>query len=179
MRPLCLSWTQVLLRHYSSIELFLLLQKTEADCQITCSFTMHSTMLITLLAILPNRLLAIPTESLPSDPSLLVDRAIGSSCSTPYGSGSCQETSSCATSGFHIAGYCPNDPTNVQCCVKQTCTTDLGSGLCMNTDSTCSGEFVPGACPGPNTVQVRYNLLAREVVRPILNVGIVLRRRSY
>ena len=137
---------------------------------------MQSTMLLTLLAFLPNRLLAIPTESSSIDPSLLFDRAIGSSCSTPFGSGSCQKTSSCTTQGFHVAGHCPNDPTDVQCCVKETCSTDSGSGLCMNTDSTCSGKFVAGACPGPDSVQVRYNLLTREVVHPVLNVGIVLRQ---
>ena len=85
----------------------------------------------------------------PTDPSVIFARA---ACSTPYGSGTCVDTSSCTTGGFNIAGYCPG-PANIQCCISKTCTTSSGSGNCMNTADTCSGAFVAGACPGPSTVQ--------------------------
>lgn len=129
----------------------------------------------TRLAVLlasPATLLAFLAELQAVDPSLLFARAIDSSCSIPYAycllhflkqtidprqqdvAGSCQATSSWTTGGFNLVGYCPNDPTNVQCYVSKTCTTSSDSGMCMNTADTCSGKFVAGACPGPSTVQV-------------------------
>lgn len=70
------------------------------------------------------------------------------------GSGSCQQTSSCTTNGFSVAGYCPNDPSRVECCVQKTCSTSSGSGVCTSTSSACSGRFVSGACPGSSSIQV-------------------------
>jgi len=52
--------------------------------------------------------------------------------STP---GICITTSSCLSSGgTSHPGYCPNDPTSVQCCTK-TC----GSGGICQFSSTCTG----------------------------------------
>ena len=84
---------------------------------------------------------------------VLTPRATGDPCSTPSGDGTCQLTSDCTSQGFNLAGYCPNDPDNVQCCVKTTCSTSSGSGTCMNTGDSCGGSFVPGACPGDDTIQ--------------------------
>lgn len=71
------------------------------------------------------------------------------------GAGTCQKTSSCTSQGFNLASYCPNDPTDVQCCVKKTCSTASGSGICLNTGDGCSGgSFIAGACPGDSTIKV-------------------------
>ena len=72
-----------------------------------------------------------------------------------YGSGTCQQTSSCTTTGFTVASYCPNDPSSVECCVTASCSTSAGaSGTCINTGDTCSGNFVAGVCPGPSDIEV-------------------------
>lgn len=70
------------------------------------------------------------------------------------GKGTCQKTSSCTTQGFNLAGYCPNDPNGVQCCVKKTCSTKQGSGICLNTSDSCKGAFISGACPGDSSIKV-------------------------
>lgn len=99
-------------------------------------------------------LLSLPlTSALPS-PFEIHPRAINSPCSTPYGAGTCQTTTTCSTTGFNLAGYCPNDPAGVQCCVTASCATSAGSGKCLLTSDPCSGKFVAGACPGPSDVQV-------------------------
>ncbi|RPA76895.1 hypothetical protein BJ508DRAFT_229178, partial [Ascobolus immersus RN42] len=84
----------------------------------------------------------------------IFERAIGSSCSGTEGSGTCQLTTNCA-SGFQITGACPNDPSNVKCCIKKTCSVSgVGSGNCINTSNSCSGgSFYSGACPGDSTVK--------------------------
>ena len=46
-------------------------------------FNMHSNTPLYLLSALPIAVFGFPTEFSPVDPSLLFDRAIGSSCSTP------------------------------------------------------------------------------------------------
>jgi len=97
--------------------------------------------------------MATMTHALVLAPSPLEPRSIGGACSTPDGAGTCQLTSDCTTQGFNLAGYCPNDATNVQCCVKKTCSTSSGSGICMNTADSCGGSFVFGACPGDSTIK--------------------------
>lgn len=58
---------------------------------------------------------------------------IGKSCTTPYGSGSCQYITSECSSKSSIAGYC-RGPSNIQCCVTKraaggaTISTSGGSG---------------------------------------------------
>ncbi len=84
---------------------------------------------------------------------LLTPRSINAPCSTPSGDGTCQFMSDCTTQGFNLAGYCPNDRDNVQCCVKKTCSTAAGAGVCINTGDVCGGKFVAGACPGDSGVQ--------------------------
>lgn len=57
-------------------------------------------------------------------------------------------------SGFTVTGYCPNDPSDVKCCLSKSCTDTSGSGgLCLNTGTGCSGSFVTNRCPGPGDVQ--------------------------
>lgn len=104
-------------------------------------------------------------------PVALEDRSIGSSCTTPVqcltpwlllnlttpqdGKGTCQKTSNCKTQGFNLAGHCPNDANDVQCCVKKTCSTSSGSGICLNTGDGCSGgAFISGSCPGDSSIKV-------------------------
>lgn len=97
--------------------------------------------------------LGLASTELETRDSSLFERAVGSTCSTPYGAGTCQQTTSCTTSGFSVASYCPNDPDSVECCVTVTCSTSSGSGTCINTGDTCSGNFVAGACPGPSDIE--------------------------
>ncbi|KAL8849168.1 MAG: hypothetical protein Q9221_005845 [Calogaya cf. arnoldii] len=54
-----------------------------------------------------------------------------------------------------MAGHCPNDPNDVQCCVKKTCSTPQGAGTCINTadKGSCKGAMVAGHCPGDDTIQ--------------------------
>lgn len=85
-------------------------------------------------------------------PFPLEERTIGQSCTTPDGTGTCQNTADCTTQGFNLAGYCPG-PADIQCCIKQTCNTGSSSGICMNTSDKCGGNFVPGFCPGDSTIQ--------------------------
>ena len=107
--------------------------------------------IMTTLTTIVSLLAAISlTTATPTDPFILFART---TCSTPYGSGTCKATSSCTTSGFNIAGYCPGSASN-QCCIEKSCTTSSESGQCLNTGNACSGKFVAGACPGPSDVQV-------------------------
>ncbi|KAL8714401.1 MAG: hypothetical protein Q9220_001734 [cf. Caloplaca sp. 1 TL-2023] len=103
--------------------------------------------------ILTSLALAASSAALVTPP--LFERSVGTSCTTPHGAGTCQNTGNCVTSGFNLASYCPNDPTDVQCCVKKTCSTPKGSGTCINTANkgSCGGSMVPGYCPGDDTIQ--------------------------
>lgn len=50
-------------------------------------------------------------------------------CSTPYGSGTCMQTSLCSSKGGQsYGGYCTG-PSDVQCCVKGTTTSEYGLDL--------------------------------------------------
>ncbi|KAI4236854.1 MAG: hypothetical protein L6R40_006044 [Gallowayella cf. fulva] len=71
------------------------------------------------------------------------------------GKGTCEKTGNCVLSGFNLKSFCPNDPDDVQCCVKKTCSTPKGSGTCINTANkgSCKGAMVPGYCPGDDTIQ--------------------------
>ncbi|KAI9864248.1 MAG: hypothetical protein M1830_006135, partial [Pleopsidium flavum] len=71
-------------------------------------------------------------------------------CSVGGTPGTCISTSTCSGGGGKsTAGYCPNDPTGIQCCTKTAC----GSGgNCRWTDQ-CSGTTQSGLCPGPDTFQ--------------------------
>lgn len=64
-------------------------------------------------------------------------------------------TSDYQLSGFTVNNYCPNDPTDVKCCISKTCTSASGdAGNCLNNPgSKCSGSFVTRRCPGPQNVQ--------------------------
>ncbi|KAH7099403.1 hypothetical protein BKA62DRAFT_311376 [Auriculariales sp. MPI-PUGE-AT-0066] len=109
---------------------------------------MRFSIAFTIAASLAGFVAALPTES-----SNVTEIAARASCSTPLGSGTCVKTSSCTSTGFNVAGYCPG-AANVQCCIKKTCKTSQGSGLCLNTGDGCSGgSFFSGACPGPSSVK--------------------------
>lgn len=78
--------------------------------------------------------------------------AIGDSCSSSEGSGSCLETSSCPDSSFTVKGACPSDGASILCCIAQTCSTPAGNGNCQNTANPCSGgSYIAGYCPGGAT----------------------------
>lgn len=63
--------------------------------------------------------------------------------STP---GVCISTASCSGAGGSFkSGFCPNDPTDIKCCVKPSC----GSGGNCRFTSQCSGSSKSGLCPGP------------------------------
>ncbi|KDR77459.1 hypothetical protein GALMADRAFT_266943 [Galerina marginata CBS 339.88] len=73
--------------------------------------------------------------------------AINSACTAGSTPGVCLTTSSCSSAGgTSHSGFCPSDPTNVQCCTK-TC----GSGgTCRFSSSCSSGKTQAGLCPGPS-----------------------------
>ncbi|KAL8977569.1 MAG: hypothetical protein Q9205_006655, partial [Flavoplaca limonia] len=72
-----------------------------------------------------------------------------------HGGGTCEKTGNCVLSGFNVASHCPNDPDDVQCCVKKACSTPQGSGTCINTadKGSCKGAMLAGHCPGDDTIQ--------------------------
>lgn len=88
-------------------------------------------------------------------PQPLFQRSVGSTCDTPHGSGTCQATGDCVTTGFNLASYCPNDANDIQCCVKKSCTTPTGSGTCINmaNKDSCKGDIKAGYCPGDSSIQ--------------------------
>lgn len=66
--------------------------------------------------------------------------AINGRCSVNGTPGVCLTTASCSSGGGKsTAGFCPNDPTNVQCCTK-TC----GSGGSCKWTDQCSGTKTTG-----------------------------------
>ncbi|EDR01741.1 glycoside hydrolase family 24 protein [Laccaria bicolor S238N-H82] len=73
--------------------------------------------------------------------------AINDPCTAGSTPGICLTTASCSSSGgtSHV-GFCPNDPTNVQCCTKSC----GAGGVCRFTSSCTSGNTVSGLCPGPD-----------------------------
>ncbi|KAL8995922.1 MAG: hypothetical protein Q9169_004458 [Polycauliona sp. 2 TL-2023] len=72
--------------------------------------------------------------------------AVNGPCSIDGTPGVCVTTSNCAASdGSFRTGFCPNDPTDVKCCIKPEC----GSGGNCRSESTCDGTTKTGLCPGP------------------------------
>ncbi|KAL9635664.1 MAG: hypothetical protein Q9164_003316 [Protoblastenia rupestris] len=80
--------------------------------------------------------------------------AIGSVCRAPQGSGTCKASSSC-TNGFTVTGACPNDPTDVKCCIVASCKDGATPGNCLDKSTTpCTGgTFKTDLCPGGNNIQ--------------------------
>ncbi|TFK24702.1 hypothetical protein FA15DRAFT_669278 [Coprinopsis marcescibilis] len=69
-----------------------------------------------------------------------------------YHPGACLRTADCdAGGGQHFAGYCPNDPTNVRCCIKSC--GDFGASICRPVSDCPSGRTKSGLCPGPASVK--------------------------
>lgn len=79
--------------------------------------------------------------------------AVGESCTTPSGSGTCLSTSTSCSGSFY-AGYCPGNA-SIQCCVPkkaaESCSTPRGNGVCKNTAEGCTGAFIKGYCSGGTT----------------------------
>lgn len=75
---------------------------------------------------------------------------VQTTCTTPYGSGTCIDTASCG--GFSVSGYC-SGAANIQCCITAACNPPAGSGTCKENTKTCSGTYYSGYCPGPSNVQ--------------------------
>ncbi|KAK4043308.1 hypothetical protein C8A01DRAFT_32628 [Parachaetomium inaequale] len=79
--------------------------------------------------------------------------AIGSLCKANGITGTCQSNSWCDNNDGQrpVRGACPNDPSNVMCCIYPLC----NNGICMSTsDSFCGqldGGFVSNRCPGPTS----------------------------
>jgi len=70
-----------------------------------------------------------------------VHAAVNGPCTAGSTPGVCITTSSCSSSGgTSHAGFCPSDPTDVQCCTKA-----CGSGGICRFSNTCSGTTQSGA----------------------------------
>ncbi|KAM0701353.1 hypothetical protein Q7P35_011714 [Cladosporium inversicolor] len=102
--------------------------------------------------------LAFAAEGL-SSPNTSPDlraRTIGGACKHSGTPGTCQKTSTCANDlGWYSNGDCPNDPSNVKCCMFTECRKDGVFGHCMNkAGNACSGgKWFKNLCPGDSTVQ--------------------------
>ncbi len=70
---------------------------------------------------------------------------VGSSCSTPQGSGSCIDFNTTGCSGQDVAGYCPG-PANVRCCVANPTGGGGGGGT---GGGGAPGGKAPTATPAP------------------------------
>ncbi|KAH8655279.1 hypothetical protein BX600DRAFT_515111 [Xylariales sp. PMI_506] len=67
--------------------------------------------------------------------------------------GICVSTTTCGDyGGVTITGGCPNDASNIKCCLigldSSTVNPCGGASWCEWTADTCSGTRVPGYCPG-------------------------------
>ena len=72
--------------------------------------------------------------------------AVNGPCTSNNTPGVCISTTSCTDSGgTYQSGLCPDDPTDIKCCVKPSC----GSGGNCRFESQCSGSSQSGLCPGP------------------------------
>ncbi|KAI4091040.1 MAG: hypothetical protein L6R37_007806 [Teloschistes peruensis] len=77
---------------------------------------------------------------------------IGDVCRSSGGSGTCKAESSCST-GFTVVGACPNDPTDVKCCIQASCKDKPGQCLDKTRVACTGGVFKAGLCPGRDNVQ--------------------------
>ena len=60
--------------------------------------------------------------------------------------GVCIATAQCSSAGgTSSVGFCPNDPTDIKCCIKSSC----GVGGHCDWTSACQGTTKAGLCPGP------------------------------
>jgi len=103
--------------------------------------------------------------------------AVNGPCTAGSAPGVCLTTSSCSSSGgTSHAGFCPSDPTDVQCCTKV-----CGSGGICRFSNTCSGTTQSGAFRPPHecraTISIRRTLPWTKHF-PLLFIGIELRRSS-
>ncbi|KAI6380122.1 hypothetical protein MCOR25_001773 [Pyricularia grisea] len=76
--------------------------------------------------------------------------AVGDLCVAQNSIGTCQTTTFCSNRGgtAPVVGACPNDPSNVKCCLYPRCSSTLG--FCMSTSDYCRSGIRPtGQCPGP------------------------------
>ncbi|KAI7920629.1 hypothetical protein M0657_006478 [Pyricularia oryzae] len=76
--------------------------------------------------------------------------AIGDLCVAQNIVGTCQTTTFCSNRGgtAPVVGACPNDPSNVKCCLYPRCSSTPGS--CMSTGDYCRSGIRPAnQCPGP------------------------------
>ncbi|KAL8687089.1 MAG: hypothetical protein Q9218_006639 [Villophora microphyllina] len=55
--------------------------------------------------------------------------------------------------GFSVVGACPNDPTNVKCCIQASCKDSSGQCLDKSRVACSGGAFKAGLCPGGDNVQ--------------------------
>lgn len=72
--------------------------------------------------------------------------AVNGPCSVDGTPGVCTSSATCSDSdGSFRSGFCPDDPSDIKCCIKPDCGT---GGNCRWT-SQCSGTSQAGLCPGP------------------------------
>lgn len=72
--------------------------------------------------------------------------AVNGPCSVDGTPGVCIPSATCSGSdGSFRSGFCPDDASDVKCCIKPDCGT---GGNCRWT-SQCSGSSQAGLCPGP------------------------------
>lgn len=84
--------------------------------------------------------------------------ALNGSCTAGnHGKGVCLKTSACRDtakgSGKIYAGYCPNDPNDVMCCIFTVTLGLFQSGRCLN-KADCKGTLKAGYCPGNENVML-------------------------
>lgn len=76
--------------------------------------------------------------------------AVNGPCSIDGTPGVCISSAQCSDSdGSSRSGFCPDDPSNIKCCIKPDC----GSGGNCRWTSQCSGSSQTGLCPGPADFQ--------------------------
>ncbi|MCJ1270389.1 hypothetical protein MMC22_010286 [Lobaria immixta] len=76
--------------------------------------------------------------------------AVNGPCSVDGTPGVCISSATCSDSdGSSRSGFCPDDPSDIKCCIKPDCGT---GGNCRWT-SQCSGSSQTGLCPGPADFQ--------------------------
>ncbi|KAF9524121.1 glycoside hydrolase family 24 protein [Crepidotus variabilis] len=107
-------------------------------------------------------------------PLIAVHAAINDACTASGTPGVCLTTTTCSSGGgTPHSGYCPSDPSNVQCCTKA-----CGSGgTCRFSSSCTTGHTQTGLCPGPS--DFACCLPSGSCVAPVVNAATVALIKQY
>ncbi|PPQ80766.1 hypothetical protein CVT25_001903 [Psilocybe cyanescens] len=96
--------------------------------------------------------------------------AVNDACTAGSTPGVCLSTSTCSSGGgTQHAGFCPSDPSSVQCCTK-TCGS---SGTCRFSNTCGTGKTQTGLCPGPSSFVCCFPAGQSSCAPPTVNAATI------